>query len=126
MRNTGCHAWMIMTWLPICLCSLLYALTDRLIVAAHCLITHRRIAISSHLLLGLRRLAASSLTECQGHSRRSQHAELLTEGCSLVSGRCSSSTHIAPKIRSKGPRTTHEQDVDLRCRPPTDNDDSCY
>ena len=38
--------WMMMSWSPICPCSLRYALIDGLVVAVHHSMTHRRIAVS--------------------------------------------------------------------------------
>ena len=92
VTKTGCHASMTMTWRPICICSLRYALTDGLVVAARCPTSHRFAMSSTHLLSDLGRLAAlSSTTDCQGHSWRLRLEELLTEGCNPVSERRSSS-----------------------------------
>ena len=92
VTKNGCHAVM-MTWRPICLCTLRYALTKGLVVAARCPTTQSRITMSStHLLSYIGRLAALSLTtECQDHSRRLRLERLLTEGCNPASGRRSSS-----------------------------------
>ena len=94
--NSGCHASMMMTWRPICPCSLVCALTDDLVVAGRCPTTHHRGATSStRLLPDLRELASLSLTtECRGHSQKLWLEGLLVEGCNPASGICPSSvTH---------------------------------